>query len=1028
MMYRTTSRGSAFILVVGVMVALAMVGSIFFLTALSDKRESVAMTEAVSIRPMADMIVQELRVALAEDLHIGANGPYSDGSPEWNAYIDYPSPDGKDPNDADTEYPHLEDLHLSSIERAWADGPDVSPDRRLMRGDWPRITILRSLLNNVLIPGRPAVPAVKIDPAQPCIYGANDTDGDGAREFDLNGDGTEDINAWASNPITGQPDECIPLVDTDRDGVRDAILFPTRVYADDGEEYYAAVRVIDLSGLVNINAAHAFLPTEQIPEAGGADMMTQTMLNPMNIPLNLRLDNSDPPSSGIRMNEQFHLDKFDTFIATRTTPTLEQMFTEFVRRLENPLSTEYRAYDLSDELACRLGGQSRLADAVKSPNPTDWDKWNYYSRHLTALSASREIPRTPGQGEVDWECPRYKVDVNMSLADKEIAFHEYRRAFYGMFGGGNKKIVCQMALNLIDYRDGDATPTVATDGDWLSGLGVGSKLAGVEPQPFITEVWYAVTKYTPPTPSKTWMAIVLYNPYDFQIDMDNWSVKVGSNSPETFSGSISARGRFVLHHSSEPGAPVQIAGGVGSADISVLDPEVLDAASPDNEIRILRPGEDAFGAPNAVLVGLINKDDFDNASVDTPALQPDGGATSRVRLIRDDKEDEFRSSVAYYLGEDPAPSYDLGLASAGTQIGEIWPDIPATPIFVRGYDGGDDRDLVNIGEISRLLTFGPDDADGPIDVQLGGQYDDVKTDDELATGIGRMDSWSFNGVKIDGVPASCRASDFFTIHSPLYDGVDNDGDGVTPGMSEEQLNREKIVYGKLNINTATLGALCSLPLCSPNALGLANWNPGSTMDNFQSELLTMAGEIVAYRDRLGPITLFGEPPGSDIGNEDYSSNADRLANVSDKPKTVDDSGGLRDDPGFAAAGEIGVPLRRFHDISSPPFFVTNFYGTPSSPMGWAYFVDNNNRDDGFAVADLNNKSDLAKREMRYAYVSNLVTANSDTYCAYIYIQKGIGSGSQPETAHPQRFVVILDRSNCIDADDLPEVRAFAQIE
>ena len=70
--------------------------------------------------------------------------------------------------------------------------------------------------------------------------------------------------------------------------------------------------------------------------------------------------------------------------------------------------------------------------------------------------------------------------------------------------------------------------------------------------------------------------------------------------------------------------------------------------------------------------------------------------------------------------------------------------------------------------------------------------------------------------------------------------------------------------------------------------------------------------------------------------------------------------------------------------------------------------------------------------MRMAYLSNLLTVNSDTFCAYIRVQLGnnddVGTGGNAPASVQRHYVAILDRSNCVTDQDRPIVRMMAEVK
>jgi len=444
-------RGSAFILVVGLMVTLAMVGTVFFMITRADNKESRAVTEAAPMRTVAENELLAVRAALRDDLFInGNNGPYSDvdsldDAYEYLAYMDYASPVADhDPGPPVVVF----DEHLSASELCPADGTLVH------EGHWARITNLA---------GFPPDAVVDVDP-------------------------DPDPPNWPY-AVVGEP--ATPVV------------YRTGTYDRNGEEYYAAIRLVDLSGLVNVNTAYELMvPTTAIPGMPLADLQLE------------KLQRYDPVG-GQPVLPAFPKDEVHSARCGDNLYGFDRFAFEAGRRPENPdLTTatggQYRLYDWADELACRRGGNtspwmgnSRLYRAMETPLFSG--SWGEYSRHLTTGSAGRIMPRPTDAATPNWEIPRTKVDLNLPLAtppQRANAFHAYRRAFYHMLSDVSPqsdriRMAAQLAVNLIDYRDADDRPTAVHDGlgDTFSNIGLpglGDAIVGVERQPFVSRVWLKI--------------------------------------------------------------------------------------------------------------------------------------------------------------------------------------------------------------------------------------------------------------------------------------------------------------------------------------------------------------------------------------------------------------------------------------------------------------------------------------------------------------------------------------------------------
>ena len=105
--------------------------------------------------------------------------------------------------------------------------------------------------------------------------------------------------------------------------------------------------------------------------------------------------------------------------------------------------------------------------------------------------------------------------------------------------------------------------------------------------------------------------------------------------------------------------------------------------------------------------------------------------------------------------------------------------------------------------------------------------------------------------------------DFFTVQSPLTDGVDNEGDGMTdpgsPGNLAQlrQWNAETVVLGRINPNTATVATLFALPYFADTLAGATTPSAFAalinTMGSDEQKRLYLAANLIGYRDRLARI-------------------------------------------------------------------------------------------------------------------------------------------------------------------------------
>ncbi|MFW6154103.1 MAG: hypothetical protein ACOC95_02705 [Planctomycetota bacterium] len=1044
------NRGSAFILVVGLIVTLAMIGTVFFMITRADTKESLGAAEAAPMRGVAQMQVDKIAGMLVEDLNIGANGPYSDSS-DPRTYMDYASPD---PDDTD-------DAYLAATEPAWADGVFVD------EGHWPQISNIAGYTDD---PGGSGLRVKNVDPAWDYVNVEDNW-------VDPNNDSLRALIATDNDQVL----DAIPYVDTDGDGANDAILYPTGVFDRNGEEYFAAVRVVDLSAFVNVNTAWFQQVPQRDPNFFPAVPLTSMHLSGTGMsgyrdgPINNTLDGVVGALHSARCGD---------------TPQPKDTFTwEAALRAENPsLENDYRLFGWADEMACRWRGDAPGANSrLERTVGTDSNEWRWYSRFLTTASASRDIPRIRPDGST-WSAPLYKVDLNQPCATREEkldAYHLYRRAFYQVLAdisdtGERQRMAAQLAINLVDYRDVDDIPSSA----YLPDGAPGERVFGVERQPFLTQAWAKVPHDGNDDPDNdidaAHMALVLYNPYDGPIAVSDiggapWQVAEPASDPpvDLPTGQIQPGEWYVIRSS----AQVSVGAGVQAIPPPARIDEVLKRT--DDAIRITRPALDLeyTGAGDDYLPVAVAVIDW-RTYFSPPASEDSTPGDWRWNLRRDDRAEAHHMAfeayhVASSTGVPTVPDYspagsdtidganDLDhttdlLSRPGASPGQ--PDaltkadrlLPA-PVFVRGHsnerfdpklppDSEVGHRLLSVGELGRLLTVGPRRWDRPLDRELTRasipyalDTTDWLRNDPYAPnfGVGRLDSWRFESLSdpYPDVPVLCLAADFFTTDSPLQDydhngdPVDNDGDDRpnplwADGNTTTVNNRESVVHGRININTATLDALCALPLLEENA-------PLSPADKALLRL-RYAADLIGYRDGLEEID---DPTGTTQYNDyDFAGNSSNPRGL--QPPFPPPGGPLRRQLGFAAAGEPAILLRARYlntDVDSGDEAYVNFYEADNAACS-GYLLGAANspgalNDDGYDRNVLR-PGDLSKYERRYTYLANLLTVNSDTYCAYIWVQLG------PEVNPVTRrwYIAILDRSNCISPGDRPQVRAFMEVK
>jgi hypothetical protein len=197
--------------------------------------------------------------------------------------------------------------------------------------------------------------------------------------------------------------------------------------------------------------------------------------------------------------------------------------------------------------------------------------------------------------------------------------------------------------------------------------------------------------------------------------------------------------------------------------------------------------------------------------------------------------------------------------------------------------------------------------------------------------------------------------------------------------------------GMVNINTAPASVL----KCLPGIFALTGGAAPTRADR-------LAEEIIAYRDK-------GQVGGA--GGRDYA----------DRPTTTNILD-LRNQPGFATASEVAIPLRiAVQDPNLSLSVIRNEYDWTNRPP-YNYFFGPAPDDDGIPIytTRMNVRDDPAKMNLLYTWMSNQITVRSNTFLVYIRVQRDRQANSPA-----RRYMAVIDRSRC--PLKAPQVLMFTEL-
>ncbi|MBN2561185.1 MAG: hypothetical protein JXQ75_09675 [Phycisphaerae bacterium] len=505
-----------------------------------------------------------------------------------------------------------------------------------------------------------------------------------------------------------------------------------------------------------------------------------------------------------------------------------------------------------------------------------------------------------------------------------------------------------------------------------------------------------------------------------------------------------------------------------------------------------------------------------------PALMPQG-AHRAFSLLRSTQGWRFTTCWQVFT-EQPAPAnlpgpplrFSLGRANRDQRTGvsdtfdyldpnlpeSVWP-AQATmrtashePLFPNGL--GLDASLVagftsgmpfesfdSVADISRMLMIGParyfngqerlpalstfSGDNLPVTLFLAKIVEaefgtgDLPSAPEERCAAGRVDF--VNAKKPDGQPWTWRLFELLTTQSPLYDGVDNNGNGSTDWFEADVNEGADILYrvaGRININTAPVSVLRSVPYMSllPTSAaweqyvggGEAIPNPALTYSYHPSLFWDYASAIVARREnRRVPLRMFNSTsgllqtvavavpresmpgPGGGGGTGGvpgpFKSVAELITLMTNQEESVVDAWGNNDKlfqiDRFGVTSDLPLwnhklPSSSDPNLGDPP---AGFEALGALSPDYRYRHDNGAATyaaiaptewvDGEGTTHYD-VGGVRGREVFLARWANLLTTRSDVFTAYIALLDEDGN-------YVQRTQVTLDRSECFREDPAPGV-------
>ncbi len=321
----------------------------------------------------------------------------------------------------------------------------------------------------------------------------------------------------------------VATADADGDGVGDSkwVKLPD-ITSGKGKPIYAAVRIIDNCGMINVNTAFKMDPSAGIRRIDGS---SQIQINAMalagregNPPL--------PPDPPTPAEETALLQARANYGVSVDPRDLGQYEQSVIWRYGEP-NRPYTPFDISDELELRYrfilnqsdidtrlepwGGEFRKSTTLSTPVTSggqQLDAWfervyhpgtldpNYDYRHLATTCSIDRIINPVGQSLNNGKM----VNIN-NVNDKALLYIAIKAGMdlsliVPVIAPTGKEVVAQAVVNLIDFRDADTNVTT----DYV----VGETYYGFEAQPFISDIAFRISATDPSVRTNNYFAIELY--------------------------------------------------------------------------------------------------------------------------------------------------------------------------------------------------------------------------------------------------------------------------------------------------------------------------------------------------------------------------------------------------------------------------------------------------------------------------------------------------------------------------------------
>lgn len=373
-------------------------------------------------------------------------------------------------------------------------------------------------------------------------------------------------------------------------------------------------------------------------------------------------------------------------------------------------------------------------------------------------------------------------------------------ALKSIYPDGDEKRLKQWAVNLIDWRDEDRTPTAYPTSD------TEEPIIGWERTPYINEVW--PDSLTSETDGDDGEYFEIYNPYEFEIDVNGWTAGVnGFGAAVPLSGVIPPKGFLVVTDDRDnSGDPMpETSSEIGAGSFYDIFGRLGDGAGR----RLLQ--EPMLNLPNESGT-LVMRDDKGNL---IDSFHYTGMARNGVRHSAQRSDPRIR---AWQVRPCTPMSPNTGEEANGKD-------------FAAAIDR--DRPVKSVAELFRIPAYLPDTMDqaAPNGVHPRLRESSVALDARL------VDIFAIGGERQPQIESARKDNPARTEEAGARPDVDETA-SADPLRIDEQKTSEtvRVAAGRININTAPRPVLLALPGMNEALVdSILSWREGKRTTSSASE-------------------------------------------------------------------------------------------------------------------------------------------------------------------------------------------------